>query len=75
MLDVFDIMIWVGAAMSLAGLFGLGWCIFRVLRAKRAKLSDDDLRKVLQGIVPINLGALMLSIFGLILVALGAYMG
>ncbi|MGE4326978.1 MAG: hypothetical protein AB7E21_12870 [Pseudodonghicola sp.] len=75
MFDVYDIMIWVGVLMSLAGLFGLIWCIFRVLRAKRAKLPDEELRKVLQSIVPINLGALMLSIFGLILVALGAYLG
>ncbi|MDK3017582.1 hypothetical protein [Pseudodonghicola flavimaris] len=72
---MYDIMIWVGAVLSLAGLLGLVWCIVRVLRAKRAKLPDEDLRKVLQSIVPINLGALLMSVFGLILVAMGAYLG
>lgn len=72
---MFDIMIWAGVIMSLAGLFGLIWCIFRVVRARRAKLPDDELRAVLQSVVPINLGALGLSILGLMLVGLGAYLG
>lgn len=72
---MFDIMIWIGAAMSLAGLLGLFWCILKVFRAKRANLSDEELRTVLKGVVPINLGALMLSIFGLILVGMGAALG
>lgn len=72
---MYDIMIWIGAALSLAGLFGLFWCIIRVIRARRAKLPDDELRAVLQSLVPINLGALLLSILGLILVGMGIYMG
>ncbi|MDX2484042.1 hypothetical protein [Antarcticimicrobium sediminis] len=72
---MFDIMIWAGVAMSLAGLVGLVWCIFRVARARRAKLSDDDLRAVLKSVLPINLGALGLSILGLMLVGLGSALG
>ena len=41
---MFDIMIWVGAAISLLGLVGLIWCILRVARARRAGLADQELK-------------------------------
>ena len=72
---MFDIMIWAGVAMSLAGLAGLIWCILRVARARRAKLSDDQLRAVLKSVLPINLGALGLSVLGLMLVGAGSFLG
>lgn len=72
---MFDVMIWAGAALSFAGLAGLVWCIVRVMRARRAKLPEDELRAVLQSVLPVNLGSLLLSIFGLMLVGLGAYLG
>ncbi|TDK41218.1 hypothetical protein [Antarcticimicrobium luteum] len=72
---MFDIMIWAGVAMSLAGLAGLIWCILRVGHARRAKISDDAMRAVLKSVLPINLGALGLSILGLMLVGLGAFLG
>lgn len=72
---LFDIMIWAGVAMSLAGLAGLVWCILRVGRARRAKLPDDKLRAVLKSVLPVNLGALGLSVLGLMLVGLGSYLG
>ena len=72
---MFDIMIWAGVAMSLAGLAGLVWCILRVARARRAKLSDDQLRAVLKSVLPINLGALGLSVLGLMLVGAGSFLG
>lgn len=64
-------LIWLGAAVTLAGLALLVWCILRVIRARRAGLSDDDLRATLQKILPVNTGALFLSVIGLMLVVLG----
>jgi len=66
-----EILIWLGAAVTLCGLGLLIWCIFRVLKARKAGLSDDDLRAILQKIVPMNTGALFLSTIGLMLVVLG----
>ncbi|KRS11993.1 hypothetical protein XM53_13525 [Roseovarius atlanticus] len=66
-----EMLIWLGAAVTLAGLALLVWCILRVIRARRAGLSDDELRAALQKILPVNTGALFLSVIGLMLVVLG----
>ncbi|WP_397543289.1 hypothetical protein [Roseovarius salis] len=70
-----DILIWLGAAVSLVGLAGLVWCIIRVWKARRAGLDDHELRAVLQKVVPVNTGALFLSVAGLMLVVLGIILG
>lgn len=72
---VFDIVIWSGAALSLLGLVGLVWCIVRVSRAKRANLSDEAMRDVLKSALPLNLGALFLSVIGLMMVIVGIFLG
>jgi hypothetical protein len=72
--SVFDIIIWSGAGLSLLGLLGLVWCIIRVSRAKRAKLDDDAMRKVIQSAMPLNLGALFLSVIGLMMVIIGIFL-
>lgn len=73
---IFDVIIWAGAALSILGLAGLIWSILRVMRAKRT-LSDDDeaLRAAIQKALPINLGALFLSVIGLMLVIVGIFLG
>ncbi len=68
-----NIIIWSGAAISLLGLVGLFWCILRVSKAKRAKLEDSQMRKVLQSAMPLNLGALFLSVIGLMMVIVGIF--
>ncbi len=68
-------LIWGGAALSVAGLIGLVWCIVRVWKARRADLSDEDLRTVVRKVVPLNMGALFLSVIGLMMVILGIFMG
>ena len=68
---MFEVMIWAGAALSMVGLAGLVWCILRVARARRAGLKDDALRAVLQSVIPMNMGALFLSVIGLMLVVIG----
>ena len=66
-----EILVWAGAAVSLVGLFGLIWCILRVWGARRAKLGEDAMRKVLQKVLPVNTGALFLSVIGLMMVVIG----
>ena len=64
-------LIWLGAAVSLAGLAGLFACIAAVWRARRAKLPDDAMRAKLQRVVAWNLASLFTSAIGLALVAVG----
>ena len=66
-----EILVWAGAAVSAAGLAGLVWCILRVWRARRAKLGDEAMRAVLQKVLPVNTGALFLSVVGLMMVVIG----
>lgn len=66
-----EILIWIGSILSLLGLLGLLWCIKTVLRAKKAAVSDEELRMSLQKVVPFNMAALFLSAIGLMLVILG----
>lgn len=66
-----DLLIWAGAALTLAGLAGLAICIRRALALRRARLSDAETRAALARLLPLNLGALLLSAFGLMLVVTG----
>lgn len=72
---MFDLIVWTGAAVSVAGLLGLVWCIIKVARARRQKLDDEALRAVVQSVLPYNLGALLLSVLGLMLVMVGIFLG
>ena len=66
-----EILIWIGSILSLLGLVGLLWCIRTVLRAKKAAVSDEELRVSLQRVVPFNMAALFLSAIGPMHVILG----
>ncbi|MBO9444450.1 hypothetical protein [Ruegeria sp. R14_0] len=68
---MFEFITWGGAALSLAGLLGLVWCILRVMKARKSGLSDDELRAAVQSVLPWNLASLFLSVIGLMLVILG----
>lgn len=63
-----------GTVLSLAGLVGLIWCIVYVARARKAQLAEQDMRALLQKALPLNLGALFLSVIGLMLVIIGIFM-
>ena len=69
-----DILIWTGAIVSMAGLAGLVWCILRVIRARRAGLDDEALREEVRKVVPLNMGALFVSVIGLMMVILGIFL-
>ncbi len=70
-----DGLIWSGAAVSLLGLLGLVLSIIRVQRARKAGLSDDELRLAVQKVLPLNLGSLFLSVIGLMMVIVGIFLG
>ncbi|MBY4892477.1 hypothetical protein A8B78_14715 [Jannaschia sp. EhC01] len=64
-----------GSAMTVAGLGLLGYCIYEAFAAKRANLEDEAMRARLQKVVAINMGALFLSVLGLMCVVLGVFLG
>jgi hypothetical protein len=66
-----DMLIWAGACVSLLGLMGLVYCIIRVARARKAQLSEDEMKAVMQKVLPLNMGALFVSVIGLMMVILG----
>ncbi|MCA0845675.1 hypothetical protein [Salipiger thiooxidans] len=68
-------LIWLGAAISVVGLGGLFWCIWRVWSARRAGLDDEALREVVRKVVPLNMGTMMLSVIGLMMVIVGISLG
>ncbi|ALG90918.1 MAG: hypothetical protein CL814_03525 [Confluentimicrobium sp.] len=70
-----DWLIWLGAAVSLLGLAGLVRCIVLALRARRAGLPEEELRARLQKVVALNMGALLVSALGLMMVILGITLG
>jgi hypothetical protein len=73
--SLFDLLIWTGAGISVLGLLGLLWCIAKVRRAKRSGQDDAALRATLQSVMPLNLGALLLSVLGLMMVIMGISLG
>ena len=66
-----ETVIWIGAALSVIGLVGSGYSIVAVARAKKAGLSDEELRARIARILPLNLGALFVSMIGLMAVIVG----
>ncbi|MES2814882.1 MAG: hypothetical protein V4720_08305 [Pseudomonadota bacterium] len=68
-------LIWAGAALTVTGLAGLGYCILRATRAKRSGLDDAAMRAELQRVVAINLAAVGLSALGLAGVVAGILLG
>ena len=64
-------LIWIGTAVTLAGLAGLVLSILKVRTARRDARDDADLKRRLQSIIPLNLGAFLLSALGLMMVMTG----
>ncbi|MGR3624679.1 MAG: hypothetical protein ACU0A0_00145 [Limimaricola sp.] len=66
-----DIIIWIGAAIALVGFAAILWSLLAVLRLRRQGLDDAQMRARLARVVPLNIGALMLSMLGLMMVVVG----
>lgn len=69
-----EILIWVGAALSLVGIAGLIWCVMIAARARKDGLEGPDMQARLQRVVFLNMGALFVSAIGLMLVVLGIFL-
>lgn len=74
-MDIFEVVVWAGAALTLAGLAALIWCIVTVARARRAGLDDEALRARMKSVLAVNMGALAASTLGLMMVVLGIFLG
>ena len=70
-----EVLVWIGAAVSLVGVAGLGYCIMLALRARNSGLPEEAMRQALQKVVLYNMGALGVSALGLMLVVLGIFLG
>ena len=70
-----EIVVWVGAGLSMLGLVGIVYSIVAVARAKRANLTDEELRARVSAILPLNLIALFVSMIGLMAVIIGVMLG
>lgn len=66
-----DLLILTGAVISLIGIVGIAFSIVKVRRAKRRMDNDDELRAEIQAVLPLNLGAFLVSVIGLMCVILG----
>lgn len=64
-------LIWIGAALSVLGMIGIVASIVMVARAKKAKLDDAEMRARISKILPVNMGALFVSMIGLMMVIVG----
>lgn len=69
-----ELLVWAGTALAVAGLIALGYCIVAAISAKRAGLPDPELRSRLARIVSINVGALLMSVLGLMSVVVGVFL-
>ena len=69
-----DFLVSIGAVVTLAGLGLLVYCILSVAKARKANLSDEDMRARVQKVVAINLGALFVSTIGLMMVIVGLFL-
>ncbi|TCO68782.1 hypothetical protein [Rhodovulum euryhalinum] len=70
-----EALIWIGAAVSLAGLAGIIRVILQVRAARRAGLPEPELRARLQKAIALNMAALGLSALGLMMVVIGITLG
>lgn len=69
-----EILVWIGALVSLVGVAGLGWCVVMALRARSSGLSDEAMRAALQKVIIYNMGALGISALGLMMVVMGIFL-
>ncbi|MEO5619347.1 MAG: hypothetical protein ACOH2M_02790 [Cypionkella sp.] len=63
--------IWSGAALTVLGIVGILYCVWLVLSIKRANLPDAEARAAMQRVVAVNMAALFVSFFGLMIVLVG----
>ena len=68
------ILIWGGALLSVFGLIGLLFSMYKVAKAKKNSTSDQELRGSIKAAMPLNLASLFVSVLGLMSVIIGVLM-
>ena len=68
------ILICGGALLSLFGLIGLLFSMYKVAKAKKNNTSDQELRDSIKAAMPLNLASLFVSVLGLMSVIIGVLM-
>jgi len=71
----FQLLMWIGAAVTLIGVVGLMWTAYSAFRLRQSGLPDDALRKALQKTVMLNMAALFTAVLGLMMVIMGIALG
>jgi Na+/melibiose symporter-like transporter len=66
-----DLLIILGAVISVIGIAGIILSIVQVRRAKRDTTDDAELKAKIQSAMPLNLGSFLLSVLGLMCVMMG----
>lgn len=66
-----DLLIILGAVISVIGIAGIILSIVQVRRAKRDTTDDAELKAKIQSAIPLNLGSFLLSVLGLMCVVMG----
>jgi hypothetical protein len=62
---------YVGVALALAGLAGIGWFIRRARALRRAELDDHAVQAEVRSLVALNVGAFGLAFLGLAMAVVG----
>ena len=70
-----ELLVGLGAVISVVGIAGIILSIVKVRRAKTTSKDDDELRARIQAAMPLNLGAFLLSVIGLMCVVIGVLLG
>ena len=68
------ILIWGGALLSVFGLIGLLFSMYKVAKAKKNSTCDQELRESIKAAMPLNLASLFVSVLGLMSVIIGVLM-
>lgn len=70
-----EILVWIGALLTILGFLGVIGSVTLVIRARRAGLDDAGMRERLGRALPINVAAFMASMLGLAMVVVGLALG
>ena len=64
-------LIYPGAIVTLLGLAGLAYCIFKANALRTSGLEGEDMTAALQRLIPINLASVSIAGIGLAMVVVG----
>ncbi len=64
----------LGIILTLLGLTGLAYIILRAFQARRKGLHGVEMQAVLKKLLPLNVGALLVSTLGLMCVIVGIFL-